>query len=836
MENAAPTADAGPLKKKRNRSHKKSKPEVTLCGTNNISQQQKPSVEKENNPPTRTTSERAVIEPDQRPATDVAASELSRKPSRRRKRKPKSDKKESQVELQSITVEELFPPGKILTQTVCETRQSPKLETVPEHVSIARKPIVDTAKYVGITDIAARELFPLGNEPLAVVQNITFEEIFPGPELFQFDGKSTITGKLTFGETYGLKPIASEAQPVKRAVEYIQQGLHDISAEQIFPNCVSKGLQTPSVPPADTNQRIEQSAAMSARPAAAAPGPAKTDKTREEILAEREAKKAAKLAAKAKSKDKDTPAPEKPQQTSAPSTKAKEQRPVKSKAAESSAPAELKKSSTDASICEKMKDLHISDGPAAGAVKSASGQTETKELSKAERKALFEAKNPSLVGNAPEGTKPVKPTLTKAERRAIQEAQRAAKAEAQQVKKQTAPATGKPDPKKVQNVTSEHAKSKAPAKKATPTGGVGVIGTGGPLPRKHIVNLFNHLHQPKFAATEIVNSPILHPAVTKLGIQYAKGAVVGSKARCLALLKVLNQLIHDYETPAEKEFGRSFEEMLNVSANHLQRCRPFSVSMTNALRHVKMNARLLDGKVSVSEQKECLLESIDSYIRDQIEKAEEAICFSVQDKICDGDVILTYGCSSLIKHILEEAIRRKKTFRVIIVNARPRQEENAMLEQLVQLGVKCMCVLINAVSYVMPEVTKVLLGAHALLANGSVMSRIGTAQIALVAKSYNVPVLVCCETHKFTERVQTDAFVYNEIGNPNELVLAPRTRDLEAKPMLADWETITSLTILNLHYDVTPPELVTAVVTEVAILPCTSVPVILRIKPSDVTY
>uniref|UniRef100_A0A182SPD8 Translation initiation factor eIF2B subunit delta n=1 Tax=Anopheles maculatus TaxID=74869 RepID=A0A182SPD8_9DIPT len=360
---------------------------------------------------------------------------------------------------------------------------------------------------------------------------------------------------------------------------------------------------------------------------------------------------------------------------------------------------------------------------------------------------------------------------------------------------------------------------------------------GGALPRKHIVNLFNHLHQPKFAATEIVNSPVLHPAVTKLGIQYAKGAVVGSKARCLALLKVLNQLIQDYETPPEKEFGRSFEEMLNVSANHLQRCRPFSVSMTNALRHIKMYVRQLDGKVSVSEQKECLLETIESYIRDQIEKAEEAICSSVQDKICNGDVILTYGCSSLIKHILEEAIRRQKTFRVIIVNARPRQDENAMLEELVQLGVRCMCVLINAVSYVMPEVTKVLLGAHALLANGSVMSRVGTAQIALVAKSYNVPVLVCCETHKFTERVQTDAFVYNEIGNPNDLVLAPRTRDnAEAKPMLADWETITSLTILNLHYDVTPPELVTAVVTEVAILPCTSVPVILRIKPSDVTY
>lgn len=155
-------------------------------------------------------------------------------------------------------------------------------------------------------------------------------------------------------------------------------------------------------------------------------------------------------------------------------------------------------------------------------------------------------------------------------------------------------------------------------------------------------------------------------------------------------------------------------------------------------------------------------------MRDQIEKAEEAISISVQDKIYDGDVILTYGCSSLIKHILEEANRRKKNFRVVIVDSRPRNQEHEMLRQLVAQGIDCTCVLINAISYVMPEVTKVLLSAHALLANGCVMSRVGTAQIALVAKSYNVPVLVCCETHKFSERVQTDAFVYNEIGKPLE--------------------------------------------------------------------
>ena len=63
-----------------------------------------------------------------------------------------------------------------------------------------------------------------------------------------------------------------------------------------------------------------------------------------------------------------------------------------------------------------------------------------------------------------------------------------------------------------------------------------------------------------------------------------------------------------------------------------------------------------------------------------------------------------------------------------------------------------------------PQVTKVLLGAHAVLANGAVMSRVGSSQVALVARRSNVPTLVCCETYKFSERCQTDSIVFNELG------------------------------------------------------------------------
>ena len=72
--------------------------------------------------------------------------------------------------------------------------------------------------------------------------------------------------------------------------------------------------------------------------------------------------------------------------------------------------------------------------------------------------------------------------------------------------------------------------------------------------------------------------------------------------------------------------------------------------------------------------------------------------------------------------------------------------------------------------------TKVFIGAHAVLANGCVMSRVGTSQVALVAKSQNVPVLVCCETYKFSERVQTDSFVFNELGMTKNIFQTIKTK------------------------------------------------------------
>jgi len=66
-------------------------------------------------------------------------------------------------------------------------------------------------------------------------------------------------------------------------------------------------------------------------------------------------------------------------------------------------------------------------------------------------------------------------------------------------------------------------------------------------------------------------------------------------------LFVMLQIIRDYETPPQKEFSRGLEAELQPSVAFLDRCRPLSVSMTNALRHLTWQLTQLPNSVSDSE-------------------------------------------------------------------------------------------------------------------------------------------------------------------------------------------------------------------------------------------
>ena len=77
------------------------------------------------------------------------------------------------------------------------------------------------------------------------------------------------------------------------------------------------------------------------------------------------------------------------------------------------------------------------------------------------------------------------------------------------------------------------------------------------------------------------------------------------------------------------------------------------------------------------------------------------------------------------------------------------------------------------------------------MSNGTVISRVGTAAVALMSETAGRPVLICCETYKFAERVQLDSITANELGNPEALLSGPPAR-LKASP-LAAWSDLPHL-------------------------------------------
>lgn len=250
--------------------------------------------------------------------------------------------------------------------------------------------------------------------------------------------------------------------------------------------------------------------------------------------------------------------------------------------------------------------------------------------------------------------------------------------------------------------------------------------------------------------------------------------------------------------------------------------------MGTAIRWLKLKISKVDIDKSDDEAKEYLTEAIDDYIRDRVILADAVIAKNAADYcIKDGDVILTYAKSSVVQQTLAEAHSGGKKFRVIVVDSRPLFEGKALARGLLSIGMEVKYCLMNGLSHSIRDATKVLLGAHAMMSNGRLFSRIGTAQVAMEGHACGIPVTVLCESMKCTDKVALDSVVLNEVAPPDELLL-PSTKPGEAAGALAGWREKKNLQILNLMYDVTPAEYIHMMITEVGTVPVSAAPVLQR--------
>jgi len=276
----------------------------------------------------------------------------------------------------------------------------------------------------------------------------------------------------------------------------------------------------------------------------------------------------------------------------------------------------------------------------------------------------------------------------------------------------------------------------------------------------------------------------------------------------------------DFVCPKAKVLSRELDLCLKQQIQYLVDCRPQSMPMGNAIKWLKLQVGHAPPHLPEETVKQMLCDKIDTYLHERIELADQAILDLAVKRISPGDVLLVYSRSLVIEKILLDAHRQGVDYRVVVADAGPRFEGRDMVKRLLAAGVCCDYANLHAVSYVMAEVSKVFLGCSSMLLNGTLVGRAGTALIAMLAHERGVPVLVCCETYKFTERVLLDAICYNELSDPDDLVAADGP--------VSEWRDMPRLKLLNLMYDVTPTKFITMVVTEAGVIPPTSVPVIIR--------
>lgn len=454
-----------------------------------------------------------------------------------------------------------------------------------------------------------------------------------------------------------------------------------------------------------------------------------------------------------------------------------------------------------------------------------------------------------------------KAKLSKAERRELQEKQRAEKAARNNPQLQKVSTGLKESGLSPKNPTNQlPPPSRAPKQTVSVSQPTSAISPS-IVTKQNVVSFVSNLppyHDPLklfrlgASISAVVGDENLHPCVIQTGYLYATGQIRGGNARCRAMLNCYLRLLRDFVPPklVPSSQIQQHNDDLRHAIDHIvlkpafqywtQHCRPHSVSMGNAFTFLKTATSSLDRDMTWTDMSETLVETIQAYERERIEYADLAIAEIACQKILFSskrreEVFLTYGNSEAVRAVLKQASNEtlssdestqggvvgsnSRKFRVVVVDSRPLLEGRDMLLFLRKLNIKCTYCLLSAVTYVLKDVTKVLLGAASLSSDGSVFGRVGTAVVAMAAHHENIPVLICSETYKISNRVFSESITNNEIGNPLDIL---GTNVEEATKSHEEVQK------LNLLYDLTPADFVSGIITELGIVPPTSIAVLLR--------
>lgn len=304
----------------------------------------------------------------------------------------------------------------------------------------------------------------------------------------------------------------------------------------------------------------------------------------------------------------------------------------------------------------------------------------------------------------------------------------------------------------------------------------------------------------------------------------------------------------------------TFRSQLRAAARTLYETRPTAVSLPNALRYV---LRGTDGE-TVTELRASTIARAEAFQRD-LEQAQDTLGEVGANRLRDGDTVLTHCHSTDALACIEAALEDGKALEAIVKETRPRKQGHITARQLRAWGVPVTLIVDNAARRYLDDADHVLVGADSIVADGSVINKIGTSGLAVNARERSVPVMVAAQTIKLHPDTMTGHSVEIEMRDETE-VLSDAERgaitgsvgietenetgrattagvgedgdrsetgvnaNVDDRPLEADEqiEPDPDLMVENPAFDVTPPRYVDAIVTEHGQFPPESIVTLMR--------
>ncbi|MEO9308163.1 Methylthioribose-1-phosphate isomerase [Nitrosotalea sinensis] len=149
-----------------------------------------------------------------------------------------------------------------------------------------------------------------------------------------------------------------------------------------------------------------------------------------------------------------------------------------------------------------------------------------------------------------------------------------------------------------------------------------------------------------------------------------------------------------------------------------------------------------------------------------------------------------------------------KSIKVIATETRPVMQGSRLTAfELKHDGIDVSLIPDTAVGYSMANglVSKVIVGADRILATGHVYNKIGTYQVALMAKQHGIPFYVAAPLSTFDMK-----------STPKDVVIEQR-KSTEVTGVAGKKTAPDDIKVINPAFDMTPPELISGIITEAGV-------------------